>query len=144
MSDLSAAWGNSTISGAADYDASGAKPFVKANLSGGVVNLTPFMGGGEASAAAAAHRVAAAGGSPWSEEPLDVSALRAQDADIDFTAQSLVMPDQQIDDLVAKVTLRNGVLDMQTLSGKIYGGSFNVSGSKLDASGTPQAGRQGR
>ena len=137
LSDLSAAWGNSTISGAADYDASGAKPFVKANLSGGVVNLTPFMGGGEAGGGGGASG-GGGGGSPWSEEPLDVSALRAQDADIDFTAQSLVMPDQQIDDLVAKVTLRNGVLDMQTLSGKIYGGSFNASGSKLDASGTPK------
>jgi hypothetical protein len=46
VSDLNAAWGNSSISGNADYDATGAKPFVKANLKGGVVNLTPFMGGG--------------------------------------------------------------------------------------------------
>lgn len=138
VSDLSAAWGNSTISGAADYDASGAKPFVKANLSGGTVNLTPFMGGGEGGAAQGGGGGGGKGGSPWSEEPLDVSALRAQDADIDFTAQSLVMPDQQIDDLVAKITLRNGVLDMQTLSGRIYGGSFDASGSKLDASSTPK------
>ena len=137
VSDLNAAWGNSSISGSADYDATGAKPFVKANLAGGVVNLTPFMGGGEGGGEASSGG-SGKGGSPWSEEPIDVSALRAQDADIDFKAQSLVMPDQQIDDLVAKVTLRNGVLDMQTLSGKIYGGSFDMSGSKLDASSTPK------
>jgi len=46
VSDLNATWGNSSISGNADYDATGAKPFVKANLKGGVINLTPFMGGG--------------------------------------------------------------------------------------------------
>lgn len=143
VSDLNAAWGNSSISGNADYDATGAKPFVKANLKGGVVNLTPFMGGGGGEPAAGGSG-GGKGGSPWSEEPLDVSALRAQDADIDFTAQSLIMPDQQIDDLVAKVTLRNGVLDMQTLSGKIYGGSFDMSGSKLDASSTPKLDAKGK
>jgi hypothetical protein len=143
ISDLNAAWGNSSISGIADYDATGAKPFVKANLKGGVVNLTPFMGG-TAGGGQASGSGGGKGGSPWSEEPLDVSALRAQDADIDLTAQSLVMPDQQIDDLVAKVTLRNGVLDMQTLSGKIYGGSFDMSGSKLDASGTPKLDAKGK
>ncbi len=139
VSDLNAAWGNSSISGSADYDATGARPFVKANLVGGVVNLTPFMGGGDKGAASGGSSGGGGkGGSPWSEEPIDTSALKAQDADIDFKAQSLVMPDQQIDDLVAKITLRNGVLDMQTLSGKIYGGSFDASGSKLDASGTPK------
>ena len=139
VSDLNAAWGNSSISGSADYDATGAKPFVRANLVGGVVNLTPFMGGGGGDKAAGGGSSGGGkGGSPWSEEPIDTSALKAQDADIDFKAQSLVMPDQQIDDLVAKITLRNGVLDMQTLSGKIYGGSFDASGSKLDASGTPK------
>ena len=144
VSDLNAAWGNSSISGNADYDATGAKPFVKANLKGGVVNLTPFMGGTAGGGGEASSGGGGKGGSPWSEEPLDVSALRAQDADIDLTAQSLVMPDQQIDDLVAKVTLRNGVLDMQTLSGKIYGGSFDMSGSKLDASGTPKLDAKGK
>src|SRR5688572_22815602 len=44
------------------------------------------------------------------------------------------MPDQQIDDLVAKITVRNGVATMQTLQGKIYGGGFNLSGTAVDAS----------
>ncbi len=44
------------------------------------------------------------------------------------------MPDQQIDDLVAKITVRNGVATMQTLQGKIYGGGFNLSGTTVDAS----------
>jgi uncharacterized protein involved in outer membrane biogenesis len=136
VNDLNAAWGNSSIAGSATYDATGAKPMIVANLKGGVVNLTPFMGGGEAakSGGASSGGGGGKGGSPWSEEPLDLSALRAQDADIDFTAQSLIMPDQQIDDLVAKITVRNGVATMQTLQGKIYGGGFNLSGTTVDAS----------
>src|SRR5688572_15413371 len=137
VSDLNAAWGNSSIAGNASYDATGAKPMIVANLKGGVVNLTPFMGGGGAKSGGGGSgggTGAAKGKSPWSEEPLDLSALRNQDADIDFTAQSLIMPDQQIDDLVAKITVRNGVATMQTLQGKIYGGGFNLSGTAVDAS----------
>ncbi len=137
VSDLNAAWGNSSIAGNASYDATGAKPMIVANLKGGVVNLTPFMGGGGAKSqggGASSGGGGGKGGSPWSEEPLDLSALRSQDADIDLTAQSLIMPDQQIDDLVAKITVRNGVATMQTLQGKIYGGGFNLSGTTVDAS----------
>jgi uncharacterized protein involved in outer membrane biogenesis len=136
ISDLNAAWGNSSIAGNASYDATGAKPMVVANLKGGIVNLTPFMGGdsGKSGGGASAGGGGGKGGSPWSEEPLDLSALRNQDADIDLTAQSLIMPGQQIDDLVAKITVRNGVATMQTLQGKIYGGGFNLSGTTVDAS----------
>lgn len=135
VSDLNAAWGNSAIAGNASYDATGAKPMIVANLKGGVVNLTPFMGGDSGKKAGGGTGGGGGkGGSPWSEEPMDLSALRAQDADIDFSAQSLIMPGQQIDNLVAKVTLRNGVLAMQTLQGNIYGGGFNLSGTTVDAS----------
>ncbi|MEZ5830265.1 MAG: AsmA family protein [Dongiaceae bacterium] len=134
VSNLNAAWGNSSIAGNASYDATGAKPMIVASLKGGVVNLTPFMGGDSGQSGAGGAGGGGKGGSPWSEEPLDLSALRNQDADIDFSAQSLIMPGQQIDDLVAKITLRNGLLNMQTLNGKIYGGGFDLSGTTVDAS----------
>ena len=135
VSNLNAAWGNSSIAGTASYDATGAKPMIVANLKGGIVNLTPFMGGGSANASGGASTGGGGkGGSPWSEEPLDLSALRNQDADVDLTAQSLIMPDRQIDDLVAKITVRNGLMTMQTLNGKIYGGGFDLSGTTVDGS----------
>ncbi len=134
VSDLNAAWGNSSIAGNATYDATGAKPMIVANLKGGIVNLTPFMGGDTSkSGGGATAGGGGKGGSPWSEEPLDLSALRNQDADIDLTAKSLIMPGQQIDDLVAKITVRNGIATMQTLQGQIYGGGFNLSGTTVDA-----------
>ncbi|HET6160089.1 MAG TPA: AsmA family protein [Dongiaceae bacterium] len=134
VSDLNAAWGNSSVAGNASYDATGAKPVIQANLKGGVINLTPFMGGESKGGGGASTGSAGKGGSPWSQQPMDLSALRSQDADIDLTAKSLIMPNQQIDDLVAKITLRNGVLAMQTLNGKVYGGGFDLSGTTIDAS----------
>lgn len=138
VSGLDFRWGDSSLAGTADYDATGAKPMVTANLTGGTVNLVPFMGGGSGGSGGGSSAGGNAGGSPWSNEPLDLTALKAQDADIDFKAASLIMPDQRIDDLVAKVILKDGVLTMNTLSGRIYGGGFNLSGTSVDARTTPQ------
>ena len=43
ITGLDAAWGKSRIQGEADYDATGAKPMVRANLAGGNVDVRPFM-----------------------------------------------------------------------------------------------------
>lgn len=139
VSGLDFRWGDSSLTGAANYDATGAKPMITATLNGGTVNLVPFMGGGSGGGASSGGSSGGnAGGSPWSSEPLDLSALKAQDADIDFKAASLIMPDQRIDDLIAKVQIKDGVLSMNTLSGRIYGGGFNLSGTTVDARTTPQ------
>lgn len=137
VSGLDFRWGDSSLTGAANYDATGAKPMITANLTGGTVNLVPFMGGGS-SGGETASGGGGGDGSPWSNEPLDLSALKAQDADIDFKAASLIMPDQRIDDLIAKIQIKDGVLTMNTLSGRIYGGGFNLSGTSVDARTTPQ------
>lgn len=136
VSGLDFKWGDSSLTGDADYDATGTKPMVKASLVGGTVNLVPFMGSGGGGGQAAP--AAKSGGSPWSNEPLDLSALKGQDADIDFKANSLIMPDQRIDNVVAKVTIKDGVLNVDTLTGNIYGGAFNLSGTQVDARSTPQ------
>jgi uncharacterized protein involved in outer membrane biogenesis len=146
VSQLDAKWGDSSLAGAAQYDATGAKPMITANLAGGTVNLVPFMGAakgdagksGGAPASGGASSTASKNSGPWSTEPMDLSALGKQNADIDFKAASLIMPDQRIDDLVAKITIRDGLMTMQTLTGKIYGGSFDVSGTTVNGNGTPK------
>ena len=137
VSGLDFKWGDSSLSGDADYDATGAKPMIKANLAGGTVNLVPFMAPSSGKAAAPAT-TSTSGGSPWSNEPLDLSALKGQDADVDFKADSLILPDQRIDNIVAKLTVKDGVLNISTLTGNIYGGAFNLSGTSVDARTTPQ------
>lgn len=138
VSGLDFKWGDSSLTGDADYDATGAKPMIKANLVGGTVNLVPFMGPSSGKSAAPATTTTKSGGAPWSNEPLDLSALKGQDADVDFKADSLIMPDQRIDNIVAKLTVKDGVLNISTLTGNIYGGAFNLSGTSVDARTTPQ------
>jgi uncharacterized protein involved in outer membrane biogenesis len=136
LSQLDAKWGDSSITGTGDYDASSGRPYIRANLSGGTVNLVPFMAPAP-KAKSSGGGGGGSGGSPWSEEPLDLSALDKQDADIDFQAASLILPDKRIDDLTARIKLKDGVLSMNTLTGKIYGGGFDLSGTTVNGRGTP-------
>jgi uncharacterized protein involved in outer membrane biogenesis len=144
VSQLDAKWGDSSLTGTANYDATGAKPNITANLSGGTVNLTPFMApsaktnAGKSTGGSSGSGAPAKTSGPWSTEPLDLSALGKQDADIDFKAKSLILPDQRIDDLVAKITIKDGLMTMHTLNGKIYGGAFDLSGTAVNGNGTPK------
>lgn len=142
LSALSAAWGDSSLNGTASYDATGTRPQIVANITGGTVNLIPFMGKSEAGAAAGkSDSKASQGAAPagtWSNDKLDLSMLDKQDATVDFQAKSLILPDQRIDDLVAKIILKDGLLTMQTLNGKIYDGGFNLSGTTVNGRGTPK------
>jgi uncharacterized protein involved in outer membrane biogenesis len=148
LSQLDAKWGDSSLTGSGTYDATGPKPVIVASMSGGTVNLTPFMApstkpnpsktttgsGGSGSGGSAG----AGNGSPWSTEPMDLSALGKQNADIDFKAKSLILPDQQIDDVTAKITIKDGLMTVTTLNGKIYGGAFDLSGTTVNGNGTPK------
>ncbi len=131
LSGIDATWGESRIEGEGDYDSTGAKPYLRANLSGGTVDLRPFM-------APAKKKKAAAKGAPWSVEPLDLSVLDRQDADVDFTAQSLLTADQRFDDLVARVAIRDGRMTMNALQGRIYGGTIDLGGTQINGRGTPE------
>src|SRR6185503_13180046 len=77
VSQLDAKWGDSSLAGTANYDATGAKPNITANLTGGTVNLTPFMAPGAKTkdAKPAVGGTGAKSSGPWSTEPLDLSAL---------------------------------------------------------------------
>ncbi|MET1027962.1 MAG: AsmA family protein, partial [Dongiaceae bacterium] len=154
LGSLDATWGDSSLRGTASYDATGAKPQVLADITGGTVNVIPFMGGGGSTTTKSAETKKAgtknqpakseaapaktAGSGAWSTEPLDLSFLDQQDANINFKAKSLIMPDQRIDDLVTTIIIKDGVMTMQTLSGKIYGGGFDLSGTKVNGRGTPK------
>src|SRR5581483_1876759 len=78
LSQLDAKWGDSSVSGTGSYDATGTKPAIVASLSGGTIDLTPFMGGSGKNTAPKPPSTSggAAGGSsngaPWSTQPMDL------------------------------------------------------------------------
>jgi len=78
-----------------------------------------------------AARATPAGGR-WSNERLDFSALRNVDGDIALTAPSITYTDLKVDTPKIALKLAEGVLDLSELSGRAYGGAFNMTGQLAD------------
>jgi uncharacterized protein involved in outer membrane biogenesis len=148
--------------GDVDFDATGAQPKLAVALSGGVLNVDPFVpaakraglmpeGGSGARRAAfnmpttmKVTTVDARDGTPWDDTVIDVSALRSIDADItvaldqlDFDTYSLVKPD-------LKATLVTGLLTIQKFTGLLGDGDLSIDGT-FDArnSDTPKLALKG-
>ncbi|MGH6961796.1 MAG: hypothetical protein ACREE7_15045, partial [Dongiaceae bacterium] len=103
LSDLSLQAGQTSLAGSMKVDRSGARPFVTAALRGGVVDLTPFSPPGKKGGGGG-------GGGRWSREPLDLSILQAFDGDLDFAADRFISGETLIDNLQAKLAVRDGTL----------------------------------
>jgi uncharacterized protein involved in outer membrane biogenesis len=140
LTDLVLEAGESRLNGTVSYEALGALPMVIAALTGNSLDLSGFMpaegksGGGSGSGGSGGS----GGTGPWSREPLDLSVLDAVDADIDVAAASVILDDARIDDLKAKLSLRDGILTVTSLTGNTYGGSIDVKG-QLAGRGVPSA-----
>jgi uncharacterized protein involved in outer membrane biogenesis len=144
IADLSAKAGAATLGGHVTLGL-GATTVITADLTGGVLDLTPFLPaertglmlplpgphgpGGKVPAPPdrALPAAARAGAEHWSREPLDLGGLRSLDARINLTAQSLALDGWRIDAPVALLTAVNGTAALETLTGKLLGGALTAS-----------------
>ncbi|HEX7198397.1 MAG TPA: hypothetical protein VF213_02920, partial [Dongiaceae bacterium] len=78
-----------------------------------------------------------AGGGRWSRQRIDLSALDKLDAVLDYKAGHLYSGATRIDNLALKLNLAAGTLVIQTLSGQVYGGSFQIQNGRIVSRGTP-------
>jgi len=89
-------------------------------------------GGGGAAAPGGRSSGGGSGGERWSRERLDLSALRAADADIKLSAPAITYTDIKVDQPQLAMTLKDGVLDLTQLSGKAFGGGFGMTAQVAD------------
>jgi hypothetical protein len=75
---------------------------------------------------------ARSGGQRWSNDRLDFSALRSVDGEIALTAPAITYTDLKVDNPKVALRLADGVLDLSELSGRAYGGAFNMTGQLAD------------
>jgi uncharacterized protein involved in outer membrane biogenesis len=80
---------------------------------------------------------AAPGGGRWSRQRIDVSALDKLDAVLDYKAGHLYSGATRIDNLALNLNLAAGTLAIQTLTGQVYGGSFQIQNGRIVSRGTP-------
>jgi AsmA protein len=106
-------------------DLGGAKPVVKGRLEVDRIDLNAYLPpemAGEAKAADAAPESgdAAAG---WSEEPLDLSGLKAANVDFDLTVGAIQVQELKIGRSTVAVSLKDGLLVVDLSEFNLYGGS---------------------
>jgi uncharacterized protein involved in outer membrane biogenesis len=69
----------------------------------------------------------------FSEDPIDLSALKSVDASGDLAVDALVLPDgRKLDHVHLQLSLQNGVLDAPVVQAEIYGGKVSAH-LKVDA-----------
>jgi uncharacterized protein involved in outer membrane biogenesis len=154
LSDLKLRLGPSRLGGSAKVQLSGPRPVFAADLTADSLALDAF-GGGERSGqllpggrllppsmaplaqpVQPAALVAGAGASPFSREPLDLSALNAADGTLSLRARTVTAKGWRLDDAVLKADLQNGTATIETLSGRLLGGDLTATG-KLSGTATP-------
>jgi hypothetical protein len=78
-----------------------------------------------------------AAGERWSKAPIELDFLRPIDADLSLTAKSLSWASARIEDPQLKLALKDSVLGITRLSGRLFGGALAATGT-IDASAIPR------
>ena len=111
----------------------GAKPSVSGAITTGVLDLRPYL---PESAEEPAPREG--GFPPWSEAPIDLSALGVANADLRFAAEAIRLPQIEIGQSAARLTLTDGQLALNLERMGLYGGT-GAGTLRVDAArATPQ------
>ncbi|MBX9633774.1 MAG: AsmA family protein, partial [Magnetospirillum sp.] len=150
---LNLAAGTARLTGQGRVDRTGAKPQITADLTGNALALDPFLtaeragmllpGGPRlppipAPAAMTVIPAAAvgAGQSPFTHEPLNLSALQGFDARLGLKAESLSAKGWRLDQPVAQLAVMNGTASIEQLTGKLLGGAMTLT-AKLSSGAVP-------
>jgi uncharacterized protein involved in outer membrane biogenesis len=133
ISNLDLTAGVTHVTGNASVDMTATRPQFTATLNGDTVDVTPFMGPGGGGGGGGGD------GEQWSSEPIDRSALDSADGTIDLKAAAFIAGETRIDNLDARAILQDGVLTFERMTGNIYGGAINLTGTRITSRGTPTA-----
>ncbi|XVN43205.1 MAG: AsmA family protein [Candidatus Rickettsia vulgarisii] len=66
--------------------------------------------------------------SPWSKDKIDLSFLKKFDGDFNLNIGQVIQGDIVLDTIHSTIALLNGILDIKSFNGKIYGGDLDASG----------------
>jgi AsmA protein len=127
------------------FDGSGRVPYVNARLDTGMLDLNPYLPPENKSAggAAAPAKSSGAGGDGkaaakgWSTDPIDLTGLRAVNADAALTVAGLMMRKIKIGKSKLNVGLKGGRLTTNLAEMALYGGNGTATITADGASSTP-------
>ena len=148
ISDLKGNVGPTAISGTGSWRQAEPRPVLDLALASGVIPLSDFLPASPAAASPRPQAPAAApasgsagsggktGGERWSREPIDTAPLGMLDANIDLGAEALLYKTFRVDKPKILAVLKDKVLDVKQVSGKMFDGGFEMKGT-LDGRSVP-------
>lgn len=113
---MDAAKGRGAI--AITLDPAGKPPYVNGDVALESLDVNPYLGPPAAGQAAGVNV-----GAPWGNAPLDMSGLKAINADLNLTTGPLLFQKMKLDSSVVKVVLRDGVMTATLNKLAFYGGA---------------------
>lgn len=112
---IDASVGGSSLAGEAALALDGPRPKLSGKLALGELDTAGLLGVGSRANAV------------WSEAPLALYLLALGDAELDLSAKTLTHKTWRVADATARVTINDGALAIESLSGKLLGGDLTLN-----------------
>ena len=139
FSDAQIAFDGMNATGNLTVNTGGARPSLKGNLDVDRINVNTYLGDSAASGGAGGGSGGSAGGDEgWSTAPIDLTGLKAVDADFDFSTKEILFQQIKIADSALKLRLSNGVLNANLSKLNLYEGAGSGTLTVNGAGATPQ------
>lgn len=126
------------------FDGSGRVPYINAGLGTGMLDLNPYLppegktgGGGAAAPAGTGGNAAKPASAGWSTDPIDLSGLRAVNADIALNVAGLMVRKIKVGKSAVNVALKGGRLTTKLTEMALYGGNGTATVTADGATSIP-------
>jgi len=121
-----------------ELNTGGAVPRVKGNLDVAALDTNPYLGGGsEASGAGGGGGGQAQGSGDWSDDPIDLSALKSINADFTLRVESILVQSIQIGKTALRLTVEGGLMTADLTEMALYQGQGKAKVVANGARGVP-------
>ena len=133
-SDVTINKNKASLNGKANIDLTN-KPKIIFDLVTSEINLNDSSNQGNTSNKGNVSPATQKSGAPWSKEKIDLSFLNAFDGTFTIAIPKLTKAPLNIDSMKSKLQLASGKLNLEFLSGRIYGGSIEAHGHVIAKTG---------
>lgn len=125
------------------FDGSGSVPYINAGLGTGMLDLNPYLppekksGGGASAPAGTGGNAQKPASQGWSTDPIDLTGLRAVNADVALNVAGLMMRKIKIGKSGINVALKSGRLTTKLTEMALYGGNGTATITADGAAAVP-------
>lgn len=138
FSDARIAFDGMNATGNLSVNTGGARPSVKGDLAVDRIDVNTYLGESAGGGGGGGGGGTPGGDEGWSREPIDLSGLKALDADFDFSTGEILFQQIKIGESALKLRLANGVLNANLSKFALYQGEGSGTLTVNGAGATPQ------